>query len=195
MNKHVILITGTPCIGKTTIARQLASQLEATYVNLTELAKKENLIQGEDAERKTTIINENRMRTRLKEIIDQTEKTNVVVDGHYAAAVVPETHVTRIFVLRRNPVELREFMEKSGFSGAKLWENLASEILDVCLVEALREQEAERICELDVTGKTVEKVVAEIMDILNGQKKCRVGCVDWLGMLETQGALDENLKV
>ena len=195
MKKQVLLITGTPCVGKTTIARQLAAHLNATYVNLTELAKKENLIQAEDAERKTTIINENRMRTSLKEIIDQTEKTNIVVDGHYAAAVVPETHVTRIFVLRRNPVELREFMEKTGFSGDKLWENLASEILDVCLTEALREHEAEKICELDITGKTVEKVVAEIMEILNGQKKCRVGCIDWLGMLETQGVLDEYLKV
>ena len=195
MHKRVIVITGTPCVGKTTIARHLAPQLDALYVNLTELAKKGNLIQAEDAERKTTIINENRMRTRLMEIIDQTEKANVVVDGHYAAAVVPETHVARIFVLRRNPVELREFMEKSGFSGDKLWENLASEILDVCLVEALREHEAERICELDVTGKTVEEVIAEIMEILSGQKKCRVGCVDWLGMLETQGVLDEYLKV
>src|SRR4030066_2365438 len=165
MDKRVILITGTPCVGKTTIARQLASQLDALYVSLTGLAKKENLIQGEDAERKTTIINKNRMRTRLKEIIDQTEKTNVVVHGHYAAAVVPETHVTRIFVLRRNPVELREFMEKTGFSGAKLWENLASEILDVCLVEALRKHESEKICELDVTSKTTEKVVAAIMQI------------------------------
>jgi adenylate kinase len=85
-------------------------------------------------------------------------------------------------------------MERSGFSGAKLWENLAAEILDVCLVEALREHEAERICELDVTGKTVEQVVAEIMEILSGRKKCRVGCVDWLGMLETQGILDDYLK-
>jgi adenylate kinase len=195
MKKQVFLITGTPCVGKTTIARQLAAQLDALYVNLTELAKKDNLIQDEDAERKTTIINENRMRHRLKEIIDQTEKTNVVIDGHYAAAVVPKTHVTRIFVLRRNPVELREFMEKCGFSGDKLWENLASEILDVCLVEALREQEAEKTCELDVTHKTVAKVVAEMMQVLGGRKKCRVGCVDWLGMLETQGTLENYLKI
>jgi len=76
-----------------------------------------------------------------------------------------------------------------------LWENLASEILDVCLVEALREHETAKICELDITDKTVEKVVAEIMEILNGRKKCRVGCVDWLGMLETQGILNEYLKI
>jgi broad-specificity NMP kinase len=72
---------------------------------------------------------------------------------------------------------------------------LASEILDVCLVEALREQEEGKVCELDITGKAVENVVREILAILDGRKKCRVGCVDWLGMLEKEGLTDEFLKV
>jgi adenylate kinase len=195
MNKRIILITGTPCVGKTTLARQLSKKLDALYINLTELAEKENLTLGQDKERKTMVIDENKMRRKIRETIDTTEKSNIVIDGHYAAAVVPKSHVTRIFVLRRNPVELRTFMEKCGFQGPKLWENLASEILDVCLVEALREHEKEKVCELDVTGKTVENVVTEILAVLGGRKKCRVGCVDWLGMLETQGVLDEYLKV
>jgi adenylate kinase len=195
MSNQVILITGTPCVGKTTVAHQLSKELDALYVNLTELATKENLTMGKDEKRKNIIINEYKMRRKMREIIEKTEKSNVVIDGHYAAAVVPKSHVTRIFVLRRNPVELREFMEKCGFQGPKLWENLASEILDVCLVEALREHEKEKVCELDVTGKTVENVVTEILAVLDSRKKCRVGCVDWLGMLETQGVLDEYLKV
>jgi adenylate kinase len=195
MSKRVILITGTPCVGKTTLARQLSKKLNALYINLTELAEKENLTAGEDKERKTKVISEDKMRRKIREILDKTDNANIIIDGHYAAAVVPTSHVTRIFVLRRNPVELRAFMEKSGFQGAKLWENLASEILDVCLVEALSKHEKDKVCELDVTGKTVDDAVNEALAILGSRKKCRVGGVDWLGMLEAEGVLDEYLRV
>jgi adenylate kinase len=195
MNKRVILITGTPCVGKTTLAHQLSKKLNAAYINLTELAEKENLTAGEDRERKTIIINEDKMRRKIREILDKTDEGTVIIDGHYAAAVVPKSHVTRIFVLRRNPVELRAFMEKNGFQGLKLWENLASEILDVCLAEALSKHEKDKVCELDVTGKTVEDAANETIAILDSRRKCRASGIDWLGMLETQGVLDEYLKV
>ena len=191
---RVILITGTPCVGKTTVAQHLTAKLDALYVNLTELAEKHSLTLGEDKERKTTIIDEDKMRAKIGETIDTSEKTTIIVDGHYAAAVVPKRYVTRIFVLRRNPIELRNFMEKRGFQGAKLWENIASEILDVCLVEALREHKKEKVCELDVTGKTAENVAREIIAVLDSRKKCRVGCVDWLGMLERKDLTGEYLK-
>jgi adenylate kinase len=195
MNKRVILITGTPCVGKTTVAQQLTTELDALYINLTEFAEKHRLTLGEDKKRKTAIIDEEKMRAKIGETIVTTEKRDVIIDGHYAYAVVPKRYATRIFVLRRNPIELRRFMEKSGFSGAKLWENLASEILDVCLVEALREHKKEKVCELDVTGKTVENVTREIIAILDERKKCLVGCVDWLGMLEKKSITDEYLKI
>jgi len=195
MNKRVILITGTPCVGKTTVAQRLTAELDALYINLTEFAEKYRLTLGEDKKRKTTIIDEEKMRAKISETIDTAEKTTLIVDGHYAPAVVPKRYATRIFVLRRNPIELRKIMKESGFSGAKLWENLASEILDVCLVEALRDHEKEKVCELDVTGKTVENVTREIIAILDDRKKCFVGCVDWLGMLEKESLTDEYLKI
>jgi broad-specificity NMP kinase len=76
-----------------------------------------------------------------------------------------------------------------------LWENLASEILDVCLVDALKVHGKEKVCELDVTGKSVEDVVNEILNILKGRGKCRVGVVDWIGKLESEGLLEEFLKI
>ena len=51
-----------------------------------------------------------------------------------------------------------------------------------------------KVCELDVTGKTVDENVAEILEVLEKRKKCYAGIVDWLGMLEQEGILDEYLK-
>ena len=195
MSKRVILITGTPCTGKTSVSKQLAAKLDALYINLTDLAKKLNLIIGEDKERNTSIINEEEIRGKIAESIDAANKNTIIFDGHYAAAVVPQRYVTRIFVLRRNPIELRSFMEKCGFQGGKLWENLASEILDVCLVEALTKHKREKVCEVDVTGKTVEDAAIELTSILDNHKKCSVGGVDWLGILEKEGLLEEYLKI
>jgi adenylate kinase len=195
MSRRVILVTGTPCVGKTSVARLLASKLDALYVNLTELAVHENLISGKDEERDSIIVDENRMRHKIREIIEGCDQNNIVIDGHYAVSVVPKKFVTYVFVLRRDPVELRKFMEQCGFSGRKLWENLASEILDVCLVDALNIHEKEKVCELDVTGKSVKEVISEILDVLDGHKECHVGVVDWLGKLESEGLLGEFLKI
>ena len=195
MPKRVILLTGTPCVGKTVVARLLASRLDALYVNLTELAVHENLVSGKDDERDSIIVDESRMQRKIGEIIKNCDKQNIVIDGHYAVSVVPKKLVTNVFVLRRDPIELKKFMEKCGFSGRKLWENLASEILDTCLVDALNVHEKSVVCELDVTGKSVEEVVSEILGVLGGHKKCHVGIVDWLGKLENEGLLGEFLKI
>jgi adenylate kinase len=194
MNKRVILITGTPCTGKTTTAKALAAKLGAAYINLTDYAKANSLIQGEDEERNTLVIDEEKMRLKLAETIDQTDNANIIVDGHYAAAVTPTQHTALVFVLRRSPVELKVFMEKCGYAGSKMWENLQAEILDVVLGEAV-EVHAGRVCELDVTGLSTEAVVGEILDVLAKRKTCLVGAVDWLGMLEREGLTDQYLKV
>jgi len=195
LTKQVILITGTPNVGKTTTAKTLVTQLNATHINLTELATKENLTLGKDQERNTTIIDETKMKKKIQQIIQQTKTENIVIDGHYAVYVTPKQLTTYTFVLRRNPVELRKTMQESGITGRKLWENLASEILDVCLVDALNEQDPEKICEIDTSNKKTAEIVAEILAILNGKTKCHVGIVDWLGKLEKEGILDECLKI
>ena len=194
MNKRVILITGTPCTGKTTLAKKLAAKLNAQYINLTELAQKEHLTARKDKERDTTIINETKMRQKLQQTIEDAATADIVIDGHYAAAVTPKTNVTKIIVLRRNPIELRQLMQNSGFNQQKQDENLAAEILDVCLIEALQLHPKEKVCELDVTDKTVETTLNEVLMVLDGKKECSIGCVDWLGMLEHMGKVDEFLK-
>ncbi len=193
--KHVILITGTPAVGKTTTAKALAAKLQdAQYINLTDYAKTYNLILGEDKERQTTIIDEDAMYSKLTETINQSQNGNIIIDGHYAAAVTPKELVTHVFVLRRNPIELKERMQNIGFNEAKINENLSAEILDSCLIEALDNQEG-KVCELDISGQSTEDIVQVMLDVLDNGRKCYSGYVDWLGMLEREGLTDKYLKV
>lgn len=195
MTKRVILITGTPGVGKTTVANLLTTKLDGLYVNLTDLALEKKLILGRDRKRKTIIVDEGRMKRRIRKVVRESEKVNVIVDGHYAASVVPKELVSYVFVLRRDPVELQRMMMNCGFSEQKMRENLASEILDVCLVEALNVRGKAKTCELNVTRKSARKILNEILKVLQGKSSCQVGIVDWLGKLEKEGLLDEYLKI
>ena len=83
---------------------------------------------------------------------------------------------------------------KIGYTGSKLWENLQAEILDICLGEA-DEPFMRSGLELDVTGKSVDEIVGDILDVLEKRKTCFVGMVDWLGMLEAEGLTDQYFKL
>jgi len=186
---------GTPCVGKTSVSRQLATELNALHIDLGELVTRERLSSGVDRIRGTLIADRDRLSRRVREMIKGREiDRDVIVDGHYATDIVSARDVTRVFVLRRHPEELKQLMETRGFRGRKLWENLASEILDVCLYDAVRAVGFGKVCEVDVTGRSVEKVVSDILMILNGEKPCRVGMIDWLGELEREDRLDEFLR-
>jgi len=191
--RRVILVTGTPGVGKTSISRLLASKLNAAYINLGELVERERLIIGVDKVRGTLIADTDKVSKRVQEIIRSSEH-DIIVDGHYAVDVVPTKDVRMVFVLRRDPNELKNIMENQGFKERKLWENLAAEILDVCLWDAVAACGSDKVCEIDVSGKKIEEVVEEIILMLEGKKKCQVGIVGWLGKLEGEGRLHDFLK-
>ena len=161
-----ILVTGTPGVGKTTVSHKLASKLDAHYIGITELVKKQKLITGIDENRQTLIADTEKVSKQLQQILAKTAGT-VIIEGHYAVDVVPKKEVNTVFVLRRDPRELKSALEKRGYEEKKLWENLAAEILDVCLWDALSACGADKVCEIDVSGKTVEAVVEEMVLLLS----------------------------
>ena len=191
--KQVILVTGTPGVGKTVISRLLASKLNGLHINLAELVKREELTSGVDEVRQTLIADMGKVSERVQKIIRGCEE-DVIVDGHYAVNVVPEKDVHLVFVLRRHPDELKKFMENRGFRNSKLWENLAAEILDVCLSDAVEACGIDKVCEIDTSDRTVEEVVEDIILVLQRKRECKVGAVDWLGRLDGEGRLHEFLK-
>lgn len=181
-------------MGKTTVSRLLASKLNAMHVNLTELAKKERLFLDMDKKRETLIIDTNRVLKRIYEVTKDAKQDIIIIDGHYAVYVVQPKDVDLVFVLRRNPDELKRTLHDRGFGERKLWENLFAEVLDVCLFDAIELCGLDKICEIDVSDKEVKDVLNETILALERKKECKVGIVDWLGLLHEEGKLETFLK-
>jgi adenylate kinase len=156
------------------------------------MVKAENLVISEDKERNTLVADTKRVTEKLKRILDAS-KGKLVIDGHYAVEVVQKEIITIVFVLRRDPRELKRILEERGYSEKKVWENLGAEILDVCLSDAIAICGVNKVCEIDVTEKTLDSTVEEMLFIINEKQGCRIG-VDWLRRLENAGQLEDFIR-
>ena len=190
---RIIVITGTPGVGKTTITKALANKLSALHLSVGDLARAENLFLGVDVERETLILDLKKLTKRIKTIICSSSQ-DVIVEGHCASDVTPRKLVTYTFVLRRDPDDLKIKLKEKGFKEPKILENVASELLDVCLINAVKNYGAELVNEINVSLMNVDEVINEILTILRGGKKVKAGNVDWLSTLEKDGRLGTLLN-
>ena len=190
--KRVLVLTGTPGVGKSSVARLLASRLNGVHINLSELVKSKGLDCGLDRKRETLIADTKNVAKKVEEIVAQSDGY-VVVEGHFAVDVVKAEDAFLVLVLRRNPDELRGVLRARAFRESKVVENVAAEILDVCLIDAVEAYGEEKVYEVDVSGRTEEEVSEEVFCLVEGNKKCRTGIVHWLAKLEMEGRLDEFL--
>ena len=191
MQNKLILIIGTPSIGKTTISKALTLKIDAKYVNVGDLVEKYNYSLGYDSKRKTIIADIEKIKIKINQIIESTSKKFLIIDGHYAASIVPKNKVNKAFVLRRNPIELKELLKKKFSQNNKIKENLEAEILDVSLIDTLSYPDENKVCELDISGRTTLDIVNTIIGILRNEKKCEIGNIDWLGYLESKGLIED----
>ena len=191
--KKAVLITGTPGVGKTTVANKLARLLKAECIGVTELVKTENLVAKVDDDRQTLVADTEKVLKRIEQILDETHGL-VIVEGHYAVDVVPANEVETVFVLRRDPRELEKVLQERGYKENKVNENLSAEILDSCLWDAVSGVGSDLVCEVNVSNRTVDDIVDEILLVLNDELPRVVGMIDWLATLESEGQIEDFLK-
>jgi len=131
---------------------------------------------------------------RVRDIIKCTSKIDIIIVGHYAYDVIPADEISLVFVLRRHPEEIKKVLEERGYEEKKVWENVAAEILDVCLNEAVETCGLNKICQINVTKKSLSEVVGRILQILQQNGNRYFEKIDWLTTLEKDGRLEEYLK-
>jgi len=160
-----IAVTGTPGVGKTTVARCLAESLGVEYFDVTEEVRG-GASTGYDEDRDVPVADTDALRGSTPD--------EVVLDGHIAHRLEPDY----VVVLRCAPDVLRERLEGRGWEDRKVRENVDSEVLDIVLAEAL-EADAP-VFEYDTTDSAVDETVEKVAEAVE-QRKERVGAVDWSG--------------
>jgi adenylate kinase len=175
---NIILITGTPGVGKTTLAKNLSRRSGFRLVEPNRLIRKERLYTRFDKARKSYVVDEGRLRKRLEALSRSSER--IVLPTHLVGRFLPKASVKIALVLRLDPVVLYERLRARRCTKRKAWENTEAEILDVCLQESLLLLGPRKVYEIDTTRKSALAVYREALRALSTGRSGRLGVVNWL---------------
>ena len=170
-----ILITGTPGVGKTTLSTLLSEKTGRPHIELAELVKREKLYVGYDERSQSYIVDEERVKKRLRDMLTCKE----IVDTHVVSAL-PREKISLAIVLRLDPQVLEKRLKQRRYPPVKIKSNVESEILGYVTVDAVNLFGEERVNEIDVTGLTPEETLKLVLSIIEGVERRRPGKIDWL---------------
>lgn len=168
-----IALTGTPGVGKTATAKDLSAVLHMTHINISEVAKEMGAVTEENGN--TSIVDTDILRQKMENM------DNIIIDSHFSELF----KVDLVFVLRCEPKILYERLKERGYSEKKIKENVEAEILDYCLMSALKHHDAETVFEI------CENAVDEIVTLIKNpsrEKSAAFGS-------QTQFLTEENLNL
>lgn len=146
----IIIVTGTPGTGKTTISKKIAKEYNLVYLDVNKIIEEYNLDDGYDKKKDCKIIDTNRLNRMLINIIKK--EKSLVIDSHLSH-YISKRYVDLCIVAKCSLKELQKRLKKRGYKKEKIKENLDAEIFDTCRVEA---EEADHKVKVIWTDKNVD---------------------------------------
>ena len=191
--QDIIVVTGTPGTGKTTLAKTLARATDAKYVSITQYVADRKLYRALDRQRRTKIVDQAKTRRTLKRALADM-RAPVVVDSHLSEGIVPAQMVRLAIVLRCHPRILEARLRAKKWASRKIRENVLAEILDSCLTAAVAYYGARKVIQIDTSHKNLRHCVDLARKALSGKRSSRGVKIDWLARLEKEHVLDRYLR-
>lgn len=169
------VITGNPGVGKHTVAKQIARNLDLDLIDINKMA----IEKGAFVREKETLDIDTKALERLigKEITDDS-----LVVGHLAPYVIPRRKVQVSVVLRKNPYKLIPVYKKRKYSKQKTMENLGSEVLGITFYDTLKKFGQDKTYQIDSSDRKISEVVKKI-ETLFVKGRFQDDDIDWLGMI------------
>ncbi len=191
----IIIITGTPGCGKTTLSKKLKEVIDCVLISLNELVIEKNFIIEYEEKRETNIIDFEKLNSYILQYIEDA-KTKIgclIIEGHFAD-FLPNDLIDMVFILRCHPEILAKRLEKRNYKNKKIVENIQAEILGNCSNYIYQKKLSCPIFEIDVTGLSVDNLAKEIFNILEEKVNPNnyiLGHIDWLNELFNEDRLSE----
>jgi len=138
INSKVIIVTGTPGTGKSTISKIIARITNFDYLDVNKIIDNDGICEGYDEIRKCKIVDVNALNDILKKIMTEKSEAGckgMVIDSHLSHHLDKE-NVDLCIITKCNLKILEKRLIERGYDEAKVRENLDSEIFDVCANEA-----------------------------------------------------------
>ncbi len=184
---RVIIVTGTPGTGKTSVSRLLAEKLGCIHLDVSRYVIENRMYVSYDEERQTYVIDEDRVREAIKKLVE-TSKC-IIIDIHYPE-LLDFLQPDIVIILRTAPEILERRLKPRNWPENKVKENIMAEILGVPTANALSIVGSDKIYEIDTTDREPEEVVRIVLeDILEGKAKPGPK-IDWLSRMSP----DELIK-
>lgn len=129
----VVVITGTPGTGKSTLAKRYVRK-GYTLLDIKKLIRQGKIPKGYDKKRKCWTVDPKTMNKVLLGMIKHI-KGNAVIEGHISH-LLPARYVDLCIVTRCSLKTLHNRLRKRGYAKSKINENMESEIMEIILDEA-----------------------------------------------------------
>ncbi len=131
----LLIVTGTPGTGKTTLAKKLARKHRYAYVDVHALILANKLHESYDKKLKTKIIDTKKLSSFLLKHVGALDVPGAVIDSHLSH-YLPSQKVDTCYVTTCSLKKLRQRLKKRGYSEQKIRDNLEAEAFQTCLIEA-----------------------------------------------------------
>ena len=178
----IIIVTGTPGVGKTAVGKLLAERLGSEFLSLGDLVKKQRLHKGFDRSARSYIIDEPAVKRMLKGYLKDHREKRIVFETHSFNSILQKTHGMVTVVLRLDPLVLARRLKERNWPKLKIWENVEAELIDLSLYDSLEVLGKRRVYEVDATGKSPGNLVREILMALHRGKGWSMKSLpNWLG--------------
>jgi adenylate kinase len=176
----IIIVTGTPGVGKTVLSRILARETGSVYLNLGEHVKKKKLYNRFDPSSRSYVIDERRLRKSLLEFFKTHARMNIVVETHWLGRFMPKRPGMVAIVVRLDPIVLAIRLQARRWPKRKIWDNVESELIDLSMYEALKFLGAKRVYQVDATRNRPLELFRQAHRLLSSGKGWNGVSPNWL---------------
>lgn len=132
-NRPNMLISGTPGVGKTTLAAQLAEQLGLRHIDVGQFARDRNLLADHDAQHDAFYMHEDAVLDELEPILSE----GAVILDHHSSDWYPERWFQMAVVLSTSTEALYDRLQARGYSQRKIEHNVQAEIMQIIFEETV----------------------------------------------------------